>query len=593
MNMFSGIKALFGKKPQQQVQLSTNQNMPSNNIFTTEAALVNSYRHRIPSIENYHSPSAFHIEGCERIGSGNLGSDHVANDEGVAPLSIPTLIRIPSARADPNSSGHQLPYLAKPSPQSNSSPLRRRRTAITQLSHPYLFSMQMPSQENVYQVQNLAGAASPGVAEEALSAYPQKRKLSSFQPQHGASLTAQPPSATLPKAEVKKNPRHSASPTSPDPGYWQHLDSIKLEGTDNRGPRPPNTVSDQIRTVLKELQKQKSQSLAVQKSVLERLGIRLPAGDTRTYGDLISLVQNLGDYGLKLEKMSLEIEKRYETMFTDLDFFIDSLKEFITNQLDDHKSELLQRLVAEKTQNKDNFEKLEAQLFDLSSKQKRISEGGYHPQVKNKLAAFRGFFDFSEEFTEEFYAMISSKMLNFNVNNVKEQLSKTLGNVIFDGIKAPKAFPTELMRFFEQLQMKLPTMVPTNIDSGSVISNKIQFPYSLRISPGETLRYTGLSESQNLADGSRKFSLLSWVDNKALVIGTKDHFELCLLNRVFEPYAEDQDTSNYTLGYQLDIKYKSDPYSNGFCPETISNLNIENNRYLMVGGKQSVGCADL
>jgi hypothetical protein len=61
---------------------------------------------------------------------------------------------------------------------------------------------------------------------------------------------------------------------------------------------------------------------------------------------------------------------------------------------------------------------------------------------------------------------------------------------------------------------------------------------------------------------------------------------------VFEPYAEDQDTSNYTLGYQLDIKYRSDPYSDGFCPETLANFTIENNRYLAVGGKQSVGCAD-
>lgn len=312
--------------------------------------------------------------------------------------------------------------------------------------------------------------------------------------------------------------------------------------------------------------------------------------DTKSQGDLISLVQNLGEYGLKLERMALEIERRYETMFTDLDYFIDSLKDFIINLLDEHKRELLERLVAEKIQNKDNFEKLETQLFDLSSKQQNIQVGGYHPQVKHKLAAFRSFFDFSDEFAEEFYGMVSSKMLTFNVASVQEQLSKQLGNIIFDGIKAPKAFPTELMRFFEQLQMKLPTMMPVNIEAGSVIHNRSAFPYSLRIQPAEVVNFPGSGEAQKPGEGSRKFSFLSWVDNKSLLIATKFDFQLCGLTRKSEGFVEDQDCSNYAFGSHLDTKYRSNLISPDFCIEAITNLNIENTRYIVVGGKQSVGC---
>lgn len=588
MKLLSGIKSFFSKGSQLEEKSNLNQNANPKNLMTTEFPLSGPARYRMPSIENCYIPSAFQAESGEKLGSSNLMNENAHKEEIAAFPSIPTLVRIPSSRGDHLLGSNYSPENVRVSPGQNSSPLRRRRTALTQFSHPHLFAVQSP----IHEPTNRQQIPSSPFIEEPVSAYLKSRKLSTIgsntlkiqqASQQGIFVEPQTPRvhATSPINRRQSSPRMVL--TVRESTQQSHVAGL--------GASESNTLY--IKDTLKDIQKQKAKSMIVQKLVLDRLGIKLPTPENRSPGALISMVQNLGEYGLKLERMALEIEKRYEAMFTDLDYFIDSLKEFIVQQLDEHKYELLERLVAEKTQNKDNFDKLETQLFDLSAKQKQIIEGGYHPQVKHKLAAFRQFFDFSDEFAEEFYGMISSKMLTFNVANVQEQLSKQLGSVIFDGIKAPKAFPTELIRFFEQLQMKLPTMTPTEIDAGSVIYNKTNFPYSLRISPVEIVKFSQPFGSQSEAGDSRRFSLLSWVDNRTLLIGTRESYQLCSFTRTFESCAEDQDVSQIPYGIQLDTKHRSNPFPPEFSVESLVNLVIEKTRYIIVGGNNSVSSSSL
>ena len=581
--MLSGIKSFFSKGSQAQDKATLEQNLNPQNLMTTELPISGPHRYRMPSIENCHIPSAFQAESGEKLGSSNLVNEHAQREEIAAFPSIPTLVRIPSSRGDNLIGSNLSPQNVKVSPGQNTSPLRRRRTALTQLSHPYLFAVQSPHPDLVGR-QPIPGSP---FLDEPVSAYMKSRKLSTV-----ASNVVKPQTATPQGAyHEPQTPRNPVSPMHRRQSSPRMMLTVRESTQQSNAPgfSPVEHGTQYIKDALKDIQRQKTKSLLVQKLVLDRLGIKLPTVDNRSQGDLISLVQNLGEYGLKLERMALEIEKRYEAMFTDLDYFIDSLKEFVVQLLDDHKQELLERLVAEKIQNKDNFDKLENQLFDLASKQRQIQEGGYHPQVKHKLAAFRNFFDFSDEFAEEFYGMVSSKMLNFNVASVQDQLSKQLGSVIFDGIKAPKAFPTELMRFFEQLQMKIPSMTPSEIDAGSVIYNKANFPYSLRISPAEIIKFSQPFGSQSEAGDSRRFSVLSWVDNKSLLIGTRDSYQLCSLTRTFEGLAEDQDASHLVYGIHLDTKHRSNPFSAEFSVETLVNLMVEKTRYVIVGGKNSVG----
>ena len=66
------------------------------------------------------------------------------------------------------------------------------------------------------------------------------------------------------------------------------------------------------------------------------------------------------------------------------------------------------------------------------------------------IDAFKKLFKFSNEFPQEFFGMITSKVANVDLRIIKEESSKALLASLSQILSAPKAFPSELMRFFEQ-----------------------------------------------------------------------------------------------------------------------------------------------
>src|SRR3990167_2131077 len=179
MKVFSGIKALFGKNPKPTEPRGTdNPNLQSQHMMTTEVPILSPHRYRMPSIENCHIPSAFQAESGEKLGSSNLAIEENIYEEMAVIPSVPTLVRIPSTRGEHLLGTNISPNPIKASPGSNSSPLRRRRTALTQLSHPYLFAIHSPHMDADHRPQL---PSSPFI-EEPVSAYLKSRKLSSLYP---------------------------------------------------------------------------------------------------------------------------------------------------------------------------------------------------------------------------------------------------------------------------------------------------------------------------------------------------------------------------------------------------------------------------
>ena len=68
--------------------------------------------------------------------------------------------------------------------------------------------------------------------------------------------------------------------------------------------------------------------------------------------------------------------------------------------------------------------------------------------VETRLIAFQELFTFVKEFKNESYSLILSRLADLNIAAMKKQLDDFAGRNLNRLYDAPKAFPTELYRFF-------------------------------------------------------------------------------------------------------------------------------------------------
>jgi hypothetical protein len=242
-------------------------------------------------------------------------------------------------------------------------------------------------------------------------------------------------------------------------------------------------VPQAIKRQLTKIQQDKAKSISVQTTLLAKAGIKMDSTDfvmTNAHKDKVA---KLEETGLALEMITLEVEKRYEAMFLNYNTLIDSLKSYISNILNEQKKDLFNSLLATKTQNANNFNTLWTKLYEaafLSGTEARSS-----PQVVKTLEAFRLFVKFSEDFKEDFYSMISSKLANHDIKNIQLDVSRLFTQLFSQSLIPPKRFPTELITFFETIHDKSKTSQYLHKDVGPSIGMSMKYPNSVQLTQRE------------------------------------------------------------------------------------------------------------
>ena len=330
------------------------------------------------------------------------------------------------------------------------------------------------------------------------------------------------PSATNLSENGLLNAKHSS----------QDNESSKLRKKRKEDEKDPNEV---LKSRISLIQKEKAKSIKTQREILDKLGIKLEEPiEGKKREAHIERVLKMKENGLQLEKITLEVEKRYETMFSGFNSLIESLKTFIVELLNEQKKELFLNLVSEKEQNRLNFETLENKLFETvfldNIKGKSVT------YVQQSLEAFKNLFTFSEEFAEEFYGMVSSRLVSFDIQKMQDDVTKFFGQKLSQSLVAPKVFPTELIRFFEQSNAKdsLPDATGTGSECGNCIQAEVAFPHSLSISkPDKPLCMLTSSTVEQDDEGSptadtkpklRKYLLHTWIDKRTILTASRKRF---------------------------------------------------------------------
>ena len=128
---------------------------------------------------------------------------------------------------------------------------------------------------------------------------------------------------------------------------------------------------------------------------------------------------NLSDYGIKLEELRINIERRYEMMLSDVEQRLKTIKDHFNKILEEALAEIQNTLVFHKTQNMANLKDLEKDLNSLKQKEKKKPPKGivFDMYTDDSLD---NLFEFMNGFKEEFFGMILSKCILKSADEMKE-----------------------------------------------------------------------------------------------------------------------------------------------------------------------------
>lgn len=230
----------------------------------------------------------------------------------------------------------------------------------------------------------------------------------------------------------------------------------------------------------------------------------------------------MGELGLDLEELSVGIERQYEEMLNILRRNVKTIKIYFLERLEEVQKDFNEKIMNEKQQNLSNIKELEAQLKECFQSVKKDREEGKllsnMEENSRSLYAFREMFSFMKEFREESYSLILSKPVDLDLNFLKSELNKCFIDKYLNGLTTPpKAFPTELYRFFYNNQET--DAFEEDITYGSSITVNGQFPTSILLKKLENPFETGLNSHS-------RAPLIKVIDNKYLVTATRDKFSL-------------------------------------------------------------------
>lgn len=274
------------------------------------------------------------------------------------------------------------------------------------------------------------------------------------------------------------------------------------------------------------IHKERIDSIKVQRSMLEKFGFVLPKPEMNEVR--INRLVNMGEWGVRIEEVALDLEKKYESLYISLYQQLDKLQVSILETLNEARKDLFSSLDNQKTQN----------LLNLRSLENRLHEVVYLASlpgkkfVKNQVSvcAFKQFFTFSKEFKEEFLDLIASKLSPLSsLKTLHSQVTKFISQQLSQTLTAPRAFPTELFRHIEQNEGET-TSFGTRT-TGQSVETMMEFPNEINF--GDLKEFLALDfgrEVRKKKDHGRAYSLLTWVDNSTMVVAGQKELRLVKLD---------------------------------------------------------------
>lgn len=219
---------------------------------------------------------------------------------------------------------------------------------------------------------------------------------------------------------------------------------------------PQNPVISQSRNPILEqigeIQKQNISKKELHNKIMKLNGWHLSdlkKGELKMLNERIAELENLGDYGVKIEELKLSIERRYALMMADVETRLKAIREHFMKLLDEAVAEFSNTLLFHKTQNLANLRDLEKDLNSIKSKEKKRPPKGivfdmYTDESLDNLFSFMNFFK------EDFFGLILSKCLLKNAEEMKDVLQRFKAQYLSNLVQGPKMFPSELFRIFEK-----------------------------------------------------------------------------------------------------------------------------------------------
>lgn len=172
----------------------------------------------------------------------------------------------------------------------------------------------------------------------------------------------------------------------------------------------------------------------------------------------IDELADLGGLGFELEDLRTGIIEKYEEMILTIKTNLEELKKNFNRMIQNKEKEYYNTIENEKKQNLDNLTSLQEKLVHAMRTEKnmkknpeftKIAPGNNRPEFDTSLIAFKDFFSFVKEFREEFFGLVLSKPIPLNMKSLIKALEDFSSRQLTRLTSAPKAFPSELFRFFE------------------------------------------------------------------------------------------------------------------------------------------------
>lgn len=132
-------------------------------------------------------------------------------------------------------------------------------------------------------------------------------------------------------------------------------------------------------------------------------------------------------------------------------------------------------------------------------------------------------FKFMKEFREESHSLILSSPVDLDLEFLKKELSKNFVDKYLNRLTdPPKAFPTELYRFFYNNNNDIDEF-EEDISYGDAMTINGNYPTHLELEKIE-------SPIDPLMDNNSRAPLIKIIDNKYMVTATRNEFKLYLYN---------------------------------------------------------------
>lgn len=334
---------------------------------------------------------------------------------------------------------------------------------------------------------------------------------------------------------------------------------------------------------------EKQKSIKTQQRLLKNYEISLVINDESPTARLKKLTK-LNNYGLQLEEISLMLEKRYEQTMVKFNDQIDEVSNQILETLRELKKEVFSSLVFEKHQNVINFTALETKLKERIRETKKFELLPKNTTVE----AFKQMFRFSMEFKEEFLNVISSSLTHQNIDHITNDISQCVMQNFSCPLKAPKAFPSELLRFFSNEELQKDNLKVHRHDLGQYLNTNESYPCELTLEKTSNDILLDLKSSRRKStDSARSFSLLEWLSPGLLLAASNSYFKIVTTSnkQLLKPGAAKAAKATFTQFVDLTnckTCYESQKLGDQFNIQSVLAVKNGSRVTVLFGGKLSV-----